>query len=57
MDIFLKDNVKARIGQNDGSYKYVESSGKKVNAQEMLLKRALKNTELIQIENANMSID
>src|SRR5699024_10735254 len=57
MDIFLKDNVKTRIGQNDGSYKYVETTGKKVNAQEMLLKRALKNTELIQIENANMSLD
>lgn len=57
MDIFLKDNVKARIGQNDGSYKYVEATGKKINSQEVLLKRALRNTEVIQIENANMSID
>ncbi|CAD2079000.1 RNA degradosome polyphosphate kinase [Phocicoccus pinnipedialis] len=57
IDIFLKDNVKTRIGQSDGTYKYIETTGKKFNSQEELLKRALKNTALLHLDNANISID
>jgi polyphosphate kinase len=40
----LKDNVKARILQSDGSYKFAEvkESSKKVNSQEWLMNHALK---------------
>ena len=44
--VTLKDNVKARILQPDGSYKFVEckETTKKVNSQEWLMKHALKAT-------------
>jgi polyphosphate kinase len=42
--VSLKDNVKARILQTDGSYKFAEikDSSKKVNSQEWLMNHALK---------------
>jgi polyphosphate kinase len=42
--VSLKDNIKARILQSDGSYKFAEvkDSSKKVNSQEWLMNHALK---------------
>jgi polyphosphate kinase len=44
LKVSLKDNVKARILQPDGSYKFIEAkeSTKKVNSQEWLMNHALK---------------
>lgn len=58
IEMFLCDNVKTRIGQSDGSYQYIKSNDPPFNVQETLLKRALKNAEVIKLEEYNnMSIE
>lgn len=43
LNIMLKDNVKARIQQSDGTYKYVKNDKKKTSSQEQFYKKT-KNT-------------